>query len=56
MGFEEALASFDETIVRQVGYAETKPPNVEEYARQDAEYLRRMLAEVRGRLPCRSST
>ena len=37
---------FDESIMRRVGYAETGPPNVEEYAREDAAYLRQVLAEL----------
>ena len=35
---------FDESIIRQVGYAETSPPNLDQWARQDAAYLRQVLA------------
>ena len=61
VGFDGPLTvhteyDFDETIVRQVGYAERRPPNVEEYAREDAEYLRGVLRELRRGLPCGSST
>jgi sugar phosphate isomerase/epimerase len=35
--------SFDESIIRQVGYAETSPPNLEQWAKEDAAYLRRAL-------------
>jgi L-ribulose-5-phosphate 3-epimerase len=37
---------FDETIIRQVGYAQTAPPNVEQWAKEDAIYLRQILADV----------
>lgn len=37
---------FDESIIRQVGYAETTPPHLEEWARGDAAYLRKVWAEV----------
>lgn len=37
---------FDETIIQNVGYADTKPPGLEEVARQDAEYLRSVLEET----------
>jgi len=37
--------SFDEEIIRQVGYAERKPPGLERYARQDAEILRQIAVE-----------
>ena len=36
--------TFDESIIRQVGYAETSPPNLERWAREDAAYLRTVLA------------
>ena len=53
IGFDGPLTvhteyDFDESIMRQVGYAETRPPNVEEYAREDAAYLRRVLSELGG--------
>lgn len=53
MGFEGALVvhteyHFGESIIRQVGYADEKPANLEEMARQDATYLRRLLREVEG--------
>ena len=37
---------FDESIIRRVGFADAKPPNLEEWARADAAYLRRMWAEA----------
>jgi sugar phosphate isomerase/epimerase len=37
---------FDESIIRQVGYADSTPPNLEEWARADAAYLRRMWGET----------
>ena len=50
-GFEGPLTvhteySFDEAIIRQVGYAESAPPNLEEWARADAAWLRRALAAL----------
>ncbi|MBI3989096.1 MAG: sugar phosphate isomerase/epimerase [candidate division NC10 bacterium] len=38
--------SFDEAIIRQVGYADTTPPNLEEWAKADAAYLRKVWEEV----------
>lgn len=38
---------FDESIIRQVGYSETSPPNVEMWAKEDAAYIRRVLVEVK---------
>ncbi len=38
---------FGEHIIRQVGYADEKPVNLEELARQDAEYLRGLLRELK---------
>jgi sugar phosphate isomerase/epimerase len=35
--------NFDEAIIRRVGYAEESPAALEEYARQDAAYLRRVI-------------
>ena len=35
---------FDESIIRQVGYAETSPPNLEQWAKEDAAYLRSVLS------------
>ena len=51
IGFEGALTvhteyRFDEAIIRQVGYAETTPPNLEKWAKDDAAYLRRTLLEL----------
>lgn len=37
--------SFAEAIIRQVGYADQKPPDLERYARQDVEILRQIAAE-----------
>ena len=36
---------FDEAIIRLVGYADAKPPDLETVPREDAAYLRRLLAE-----------
>ena len=36
---------FDEFIIRQVGYAEAMPPHLEEWARADAAFLRKMWGE-----------
>ena len=51
-GFEGPLTvhteyRFDEAIIRQVGWAESSPPNLEEWARADAAYLRKALAALR---------
>ena len=51
MGFDGDLAvhteyQFDEAIIRQVGYAEEKPANLEEFVREDAAYLRGLMGEV----------
>jgi sugar phosphate isomerase/epimerase len=50
LGFDGAFSvhteyEFDESIIRQVGYADSTPPNLEEWARADAAYLRRMWGE-----------
>jgi sugar phosphate isomerase/epimerase len=37
---------FDETVIRQVGYADETPPHLEDWARADAAYLRRMWADA----------
>jgi len=37
---------FDEAVIRQVGYADTTPPHLEEWARADAAFLRRIWSEV----------
>ena len=37
--------SFAEAIIRQVGYAEEKPPGLEQYARQDVAILRQIAVE-----------
>ena len=37
---------FDESIIRQVGYAETTPPNLEQWAKADAVYLRNVLSNL----------
>ena len=52
IGFDGPLTvhteyTFDESIIRQVGYAEKSPPNVEEWARADAVYLREVLGSAR---------
>ena len=51
IGFDGPLTvhteyKFDESIIRQVGYAQTSPPNVEQWAQEDAAYLRQVLAEL----------
>ncbi len=37
---------FDESIIRQVGYAETTPPNLERWAKEDVVYLRNVLSNL----------
>ena len=37
---------FDESIIRQVGYADTSPPNLEQWAKEDVTYLRQILSEM----------
>jgi sugar phosphate isomerase/epimerase len=37
---------FDESIIRRVGYADTTPPHLEEWARADAAHVRKVWAEV----------
>jgi sugar phosphate isomerase/epimerase len=51
LGFDGAVSvhteyDFDEAIIRQVGYADSMPPHLEEWARADAAFLRRVWAEV----------
>ena len=51
LGFDGAFSvhteyEFEESIIRQVGYADATPPNLEEWARADAAYLRRMWMEA----------
>ncbi len=51
LGFSGAFSvhteyDFDEAIIRQVGYADTAPPHLEEWARADAAFLRRVWAAV----------
>lgn len=51
LGFDGPLSvhteyNFEQSIIRQVGYAETKPQDLEELARQDATYIRGVLAEL----------
>jgi sugar phosphate isomerase/epimerase len=51
MGFDGPLTvhteyTFNESIIRNVGYADASPPNLEEYARSDVIYLRRMWEAV----------
>jgi len=48
LGFDGPLSvhteyDFDESIIRNVGYADTSPPNLEQYAREDAAYLKNIL-------------
>lgn len=37
---------FDEAIIRQVGYADTSPPNLARWATEDAQYLRQILSRL----------
>ena len=37
---------FDEAIIREVGYAEQKPPDLETIPKEDAAYLRRLLRQL----------
>ncbi|MSQ58886.1 MAG: hypothetical protein EXR36_04400 [Betaproteobacteria bacterium] len=37
---------FDESIIRQVGYADTVPENLEEWASADAAYLKKVWGEI----------
>ena len=51
IGFDGPLSvhteyDFDESVIRQVGYADTTPPNLEANAKDDAAYLRRLMSEV----------
>ncbi len=51
LGFDGPLSvhteyNFDESIIRQVGYADTSPPNLEQWAKEDVAYLRRVLSEL----------
>lgn len=51
MGFEGPVSvhteyEFDETIIRQVGYAQTTPPNVEEWAKEDATLLKQIITDA----------
>jgi sugar phosphate isomerase/epimerase len=51
MGYDGAFSvhteySFEEPIIRQVGYADTTPPNLETFAQQDAVCVRRVWGEV----------
>jgi sugar phosphate isomerase/epimerase len=51
LGFDGAFSvhteyEFDESIIRRVGYADSTPPNLEEWAKADAAYLRRIWREV----------
>ena len=39
---------FDESIIRRVGYAETRPPNLERFAKADAAYLKQVLSMLPG--------
>ena len=50
-GFDGPLSvhteySFEEAIIRQAGYAETSPPNLEQWAAEDASFLREALVRV----------
>ena len=51
VGFEGILSvhteySFEESIVRQVGYSDTSPPNLEQWAKEDVDYLRLILSKL----------
>ena len=52
LGFDGPLSvsteyDFDESIIRQVGYADTAPPNLEMWAKEDADYLRGLLSDLK---------
>lgn len=38
--------SFNESIIRDVGYAETSPPNLERFAKEDAAFLRNIISSL----------
>jgi sugar phosphate isomerase/epimerase len=51
LGFDGVLSvhteyDFDETIIRQVGFAERIPPHLEEWAQADAAYVRKVWADL----------
>jgi sugar phosphate isomerase/epimerase len=51
LGFDGAFSvhteyDLDESIIRQVGHADSTPPNLEEWVRADAAYSRRIWREV----------
>jgi len=51
LGFDGPLSvhteyDFDESIIRNVGFADTSPPNLEQSAREDAAYLRHILSTL----------
>lgn len=51
LGFDGPLSvhteyGFDEAIIRNVGYADETPGSLEQYAREDAAYLRRVLKDA----------
>jgi len=51
LGFDGPLVvhteyDFDESIIRNVGYADTSPPNLEQFAAADAAYLRDILSII----------
>jgi sugar phosphate isomerase/epimerase len=51
LGFDGAFSvhteyDFDEPIIRRVGFADTTPPHLEEWARADAAYLRKVWTAV----------
>jgi sugar phosphate isomerase/epimerase len=51
LGFDGAFSvhteyEFDESIIRQVGYADSTPPNLAEWASADAAYLRKIWTDV----------
>jgi sugar phosphate isomerase/epimerase len=51
LGFDGAISEhteydFDESIIRQVGYADTSPLHLEEWARADAAYMRKAWADA----------
>ena len=52
MGYDDALVvhteyDFDEPIIRQVGYEDSPPPDLEATACQDVAYLQRILTDMK---------
>lgn len=50
-GFDGAFSvhteyEFEESVIRQVGYADSTPPNLEEWAKADVAYVRRLWGKI----------